>query len=68
MTKYGEWVKLKRKEKGLTLEQLAIKSGTGKSQIWEIENTNANPRLSTLINIASGLGVKLTYSLKKAGY
>lgn len=47
-----------RKQKGLTLEQLAEKIGSGKSYIWELENKGVKrPSAEKLAKIAEVLGV-----------
>lgn len=43
-TPMGDRIAAARKGKGLTLDQLAEKSGCSKSYIWELENKNP-PRL-----------------------
>lgn len=47
-----------RKEKGLTLSQLAYKSDTEKVNIVRIEQSQTNPTSRTLWKIAQALGVK----------
>ena len=49
--KIGVMLQEMRKEKGLTQEQLAEKTGTKKSYISRIENGRGNIQLSTLIRI-----------------
>ncbi len=51
-----------RKEKGLTLEQLAELSESSKSYIWELENKNPpRPSADKLSKIAVQLGVTMDY-------
>lgn len=58
----GIKIKKLRKEKGLTLEQLADKIGSGKSYIWEIENKIVkNPSAEKLAAIAKELDVTIDY-------
>ena len=53
-----------RKEKGMTQEELAAKTGTTKSYISKIENNVKEVRLSTLKKIVEvGLGGKLELSI-----
>ena len=53
----GERIHAGRKSKGLTLEQLAEKSGCSKSYIWELENKNPpRPSADKLAAIAQVLG------------
>lgn len=46
-----------RAEKGLTLRELAQRSGVSKDAISEIERGLRMPRVSTVISLAKGLGV-----------
>lgn len=62
---FGDWVKKTRKEKGMTLEQVAALAGTSKSQIWEIE-AGSDPRLSTICAVSSAFGVKPHTALMRA--
>jgi len=51
-----------RKEKGLTLEQLAELSECSKSYIWELENKDPpRPSADKLSKIAAQLGVTMDY-------
>ena len=54
----GAKIKELRKHKGLTLEQLAEKIGSGKSYIWEIENKGVKrPSAEKLAAIAKELAM-----------
>ena len=57
-------LKALRKERGMTLEQLADASETAKSYIWELENRD-DPKVSAekLTKIAAVLGVTADYLL-----
>jgi len=58
----GAKIKELRKQKGLTLEQLAEKIGSGKSYIWEIENKGVKrPSAEKLAAIAKELDVTTDY-------
>ena len=46
-----------RKEKGLTQESLAEKSGLSQQYISGLENGQRNPTIVTLFELASALGV-----------
>ena len=60
----GLLIREKRKELGLTQEELARKSGTSKHYISKIENNKSGIELSTLIRIIEGgLGRKLKISI-----
>ena len=57
-SKLGIKIKELRREKGLTLEQLAQATGSSKSYMWEIENKEvARPSAEKLDRIADSLGV-----------
>ena len=58
----GKRIKEIRKQKNLTQEQLAQRSGIRQSNISLIENGNCSPTISTLQQIASGMGKKLHIS------
>lgn len=61
-TALGEKIYKLRKEKGLTLEQLANLSESSKSYIWELENKNPpRPSADKLSKIAVQLGVTMDY-------
>ena len=58
----GAKIKELRKQKSLTLEQLAEKIGSGKSYIWEIENKGVKrPSAEKLAAIAKELDVTTDY-------
>ncbi len=58
----GQKVKNLRREKGLTLDQLAHATGSSKSYMWEIENKPvARPSAEKLGRIAEVLGVTAEY-------
>lgn len=60
----GQKIKQLRKEKGMTLSELAKKSGCAKSQIWTVENNaSANPTSKWIFNIAKAFGVTVDYFL-----
>jgi transcriptional regulator with XRE-family HTH domain len=64
MADLGEKIKLLRKEKGLTLDELATKAESSKSYIWELENrADFSPSAQKLAKVAEALGVTLSYFL-----
>jgi transcriptional regulator with XRE-family HTH domain len=60
--KFGDRIKELRTKEGLTLDQLAQKTGSSKSYIWELENKNPpRPSAEKLSSIAGALGVTIDY-------
>lgn len=58
----GERLFKLRKQKGLTLEQLANKANCSKSYVWELENRNPpRPSAEKLSSLAAALGVTIDY-------
>jgi len=55
----GQRVRELRERMGMTLEQLARKSGIGISTLSEIESAHHSPRLKTIVALANALGVPL---------
>jgi len=63
-TALGEKIQKLRKEKGLTLDELAERAVSSKSYIWELENKNPpRPSADKLSKIANALDVTLDYLL-----
>jgi transcriptional regulator with XRE-family HTH domain len=46
-----------RERKGVSLRELARRSGVGVATLSRIESGEANPRMSTLLQLADALGV-----------
>ena len=62
--KFGQRIRSKRKEAGLTLDRLAEASGCSKSYIWELENKNPpRPSADKLASIAKALSTTSDYLL-----
>lgn len=59
----GGWIKAIRESLGMTLNELGDKVGLSKSRISRIESaeTTGEIKISTLENVAKGLGVKFVY-------
>ncbi len=57
----GKKIKKLRQEKGLTLQDLSEKTGLSKGLISQIENEQVSPPISTLMKIANGLNVEISY-------
>ena len=59
---FGEKIRTLRKEKKLTLDQLAALTASSKSYIWELENKNPpRPSAEKISKIADVLGVTSDY-------
>jgi transcriptional regulator with XRE-family HTH domain len=56
-------IKEKRKEKGISLNQLAEKTGINKGNLSKIENGHTNITIKTLKKIAKALDSKLIIKL-----
>lgn len=55
-------IKELRRQRGLSLQALADKSGCTKTHIWDIERgRSGNPTIELAVSIASALGVSLEY-------
>ncbi len=48
-----------RKERQMTLEQLAYRSGISKGGLSEIERNMKEPRAYTILKLCSGLGISM---------
>ncbi len=63
-TLLGTKIRQLRKEKGLSLDQLATLAETSKSYLWELENREtANPTMDKVSKIADKLGVTAEFLL-----
>ncbi len=61
---FGQKIKARRKELKLTLEELALKSGSRKNYIWELEKKElSNPSASMAYNLSETLNLSLNYLL-----
>ena len=49
-----------RIQHGLTLQQMAEKTGISKTTLNEIENDHRSPTLETLVQVAKALDIKVT--------
>ncbi len=60
----GEKIRRLRKEKGLTIEQLAEQTDSSKGYIWELENRDTRkPSAEKLVKIAAILNVDIEFLL-----
>ena len=60
----GKRIKKLRKEKGLSLDQLAVMTDTAKSYLWSLENKEGqNPSSDKIIKLAEALDVTIDYLL-----
>ena len=49
-----------RRQRGMTLQDVADRAGLSKSHVWDMEKGNsANPTIETAANLARALGVSL---------
>ncbi len=60
---FGYNIKKERKKQGLTLEELASRSGVSKSMLSMIERGEKNPSIQVASQIAEGLEVTISYLL-----
>ncbi len=68
LKKFGLHVRNLRKNKGLTMEELAYASEIEYSQISRIERGVTNVTLTTIIAIASGLETTIENLFKDSGF
>lgn len=61
----AENLKRLRKEKNLSMQQLANLAEIEKSQVYRIESGKSDARISTLLNIANTLEVDVSELLRK---
>ena len=59
VNRLGQHLKSLRKDKNLTLVQLAHKSGVSRSLLSQLERGQANPTLGTLWNLSRALGLDM---------
>ncbi len=65
MIKIGKKIKKLRKQKNLSLDELAILTKTSKSYLSDLEtNASFNPTLDKLIKISKGLKITLESLIK----
>lgn len=63
---FGDLIKRLRTEKGLTIEELASKTGFSSVQIRNIEANNNKPRVFNLKKLSEVLGCSYEYLYDKA--
>ncbi|MFP4664716.1 MAG: helix-turn-helix domain-containing protein [Bacteroidales bacterium] len=59
----GENIKLARKRRGITTQQLAERAGIGRTTLWHVEKGSGHISIAVILRILSVLG--LTDDLKK---
>lgn len=65
-SRLGAKIRDLRKQKGLTLDQLASAAGLSKSYLWELENRESQrPSAEKLTSLADALSVQVTYFLEE---
>ena len=62
----GQVVLRRRSRVGLTQRALAARSGLRRQYLGDVERGRVNPSLATLIDIASGLGTRLSTLIAEA--
>jgi transcriptional regulator with XRE-family HTH domain len=68
MATFGEKIRSLRKKAGLTLDQLAERTDSSKSYIWELENKNPpRPSADKITRIAAALDVTSDYLMSESG-
>ena len=55
MTTFGQAVRSRRIELGMTLQEVADQVQSSKSYIWEIENRDTNPSIYLAVKVAKCL-------------
>ena len=63
----AEIVKTARKRKGLTMRQLADKSGVSLPTIWNIENAKHTPTLDVLLALMRAMDYEMIFKPKYTG-
>lgn len=65
----AEIVKTTRKRKGLTMKQLADRSGTSLQTIFKIETNRVVPRMDTMLALMEAMDYEIVFKPKyKGGY
>ena len=54
--------------KGMTIKELGEKAGLSKKGIYDIRKGTANPKYTTLVDIAKALGISVTQLKENGGY
>ena len=60
----GHAIKMARKEKNLTQEELGELVGVQKAQISKIENSMKNARFETIMKVFDALGAKVNFNVE----
>lgn len=67
--RFAELIKAIRKDKGLTIDEVAERGGVGKSTVSQLENGKKDiPKFSTIQKIAKGLHTDEKQLVEAAGY
>ena len=65
----AEIVKTTRKRKGLTMKQLADRSGTSLQTIFKIETNRVSPKMDTMLALIEAMDYEVVFKPKyKGGY
>ncbi len=65
VSKLGQKIRAVRKEKGLSLQDLARRSGISAAGIHKIESNGIIPTITTMMKIADALGKRISYFLEE---
>lgn len=65
MSRLGEKIKNMRTERGLSLKELAHKSGISAAAIHKIESNGITPTITTMMKISDALGKKVSHFIEE---
>lgn len=63
---FARIIRHKRRELGITLQEIQNKCGVHRGYMWYVENGQRMPTIETLMRIEKGLGIKCGTLVKKA--
>ena len=64
---FKDWLRASRKDKDMTLQQVADLADTSKSYVYEVESGKAEPTIGKASKLANAVGYKLSTALRKCG-
>lgn len=68
MTEFAKYIREKRKEKNLSLKEVARRGGFSHSYLSQLENSKRNPKPELLRKLAIGLNEPYMSLMEKAGF